>query len=93
MMILIRFWRSLTKKDSVKTLRVLDIKYRYNICFYFYPSLRTFFSWIRIRIFPDQIRIFGRSGSGLRKKSLIRIREKKPDPKHWKIGSSIKNEF
>ena len=27
------------------------------------------------------------------KKSLIRIREKKPDPKHWKIGSSIKNEF
>ena len=32
------------------------------------------FLWIRI--FPDQIRIFGRSG--FRKKRLIRIREKKP---------------
>ena len=37
--------------------------------------METFFSRIRIRI-------FGRSGSGLRKKNLIRIREKKPDPKH-----------
>ena len=38
----------------------------------------VFFSWIRIRIFRDQIRIFGRSGSGLRKKSPIQIRTKGP---------------
>ena len=40
-------------------LPVLDMKC--NIFFYFYPSFRTFSSWIRIRI-------FGRSGAGLRKK-------------------------
>ena len=66
-------WRSLTKKDSV------DMKY--NIFFYFYPSFRTFFSRILIRIFC-------RSGSGLRKKSLIWIRKKNLDPKHWK---NVKN--
>ena len=41
---------------------------KYNFFFYFYPSFRTCFSRIRVRIFPDRIRIFGRSGSGLRKK-------------------------
>ena len=50
---------------------------KYNIFFYFNSSFRKVFS--RIRIFPDRIRIFGRSRSGLRKR-LIRIREKNPDP-------------
>ena len=50
---------------------------KYNIFFYSYPGFRTFFSLIQIQIFPDRIQIFGRSGSGLRKKSLIRIREEK----------------
>ena len=36
------------------------------------------FSLIRIQLFPDRIRIFGRFGFRLRKKSLIRILEKKP---------------
>ena len=65
---LIRFWRSLTKKDSVKSAR-----YEIEHFFYFNSSFSTFFS---------QIRIFGRSGTGLRKKSLIRIRtqKKKSDP-------------
>ena len=35
----------------------------------------------RIRIFPDRIRIFGRSGSELKKKK--RSGQKDPDPKHW----------
>ena len=72
MMVLIRLI-SLTKKDSVKTVK-------YNIFFYFYTSFKTFFSWIRIWIFPDRIRIFGRSGSGLRQKSLIRIQIADSDP-------------
>ena len=38
-----------------------------------------FFSRIRIRIFPDWIRIFGK----IRIQTLIRIRWKKTDPKHW----------
>ena len=50
---------------------------KYNIFFYSYPGFRTFFSLIQIQIFPDRIQIFGRSGSGLREKSLIRIREEK----------------
>ena len=55
-------------------LRVLDIKC--NIFFYFYSSFRTFFSRILIRI-------FGRSGSGLRKKSDPYPDKKNPEPKHW----------
>ena len=51
-------------------LRVLYMKY--TIFFYLNPSFRTFFSRIRIRIFLIRIRIFGRSGSGLRKKTRIR---------------------
>ena len=39
MMVLIRFWRSRTKKDNVKT--VLDMKY--NTFFYLNYSFRTFF--------------------------------------------------
>ena len=70
MMVLIRFWRRRTKKTA---LRVLEMKY--NIFFYFYSRFRTFFS--RIRIFPDKIRI------RTQKKSMIRIWEKNPDPKHW----------
>ena len=45
---------------------------------YFKSSFMTFFSWIRIRIFPDQILIFGLFRSGLRKKD--------PDP-----GKKIRN--
>ena len=41
---------------------------KYNIFFYFNSSFRRFFSLIRIRIFPDRIRILGRSGSGISKK-------------------------
>ena len=57
---------------------------KYNIFFYFNSNFRTFFSRIRIRIFPDRIRIFGRSGSGsgLRKKADPDP-EKNPDPKLW----------
>ena len=46
-MVLIRSWRSLTKKDSVKEKQK----------FYFNSSFTKFFS--RIRIIPDWIRIFG----------------------------------
>ena len=38
-------------------LRVLDMKYNIFFYLYQYPSFRTFFSRIRIRIFPDRIRI------------------------------------
>ena len=62
MMVLIRFWGSLTKKI---VFIVLDMIYKK---FYFYSSFRMFFSRICIRIFPDRIHIFGQSGSGLRKK-------------------------
>ena len=55
-------------------LRVLDIKYK--MLFFFYSSFRTFFS---------RVRIFGWSGSGLRKKSYPDP-GKKPDPKHWFKG-------
>ena len=49
-------------------LRVLDIKYNIFFSFYCYPCFRRVFSWIwiRKRNFPYRIRIFGRSGSGLR---------------------------
>ena len=41
MMVLTRFWRSLTKKD---VLRVLDMNYKLkNNNFYRYPSFRAFF--------------------------------------------------
>ena len=73
MMVLIRFWRSLTKKDNVKSARY-DTRY-----ITFLSTLTQFwdvFSRIQIRIFPDRIRIFGQSGSGLRKESLIQIRKK-----------------
>ena len=51
MMVLIRFWRSLTKKDNVKSARY-EIKY---IFLNFNSSFRAFFSriQIRIRIFPS----------------------------------------
>ena len=42
---------------------------KYNIFSTFTLVLGRFYSWIRIRIFPDRIRIFGRSGFVLRKKS------------------------
>ena len=69
-MVLRWFWRSLTKKDSVKS---AEYGIPVLIVFYFYSSFRTFFSRIRIfldriRIFLDRIRIFGRSGSGPREK-------------------------
>ena len=67
MIALIRFWRSLIKNDSVKS-----VKYEIQIFFsYFYSSFWTFFSLIRIRI-------FGRSGSGLRKKVWSGSGKKKP---------------
>ena len=67
-------------------LRELGMKY--NIFFYFNSSFRKVFS--RIRIFPDRIRIFGRSRSGLRKR-LIRIREKNPDPEKNRIRNTCHN--
>ena len=63
MMVLIRFWRSLTKKDRVKSSR-----YEISHFFYFNSRLRTFF--YTDPDFLDRIRIFGRSGSGLRRKGL-----------------------
>ena len=44
----------------------------------FFHGYRTGFSWIRIRIFRIGSGFVGRSGSGLRKKSPIRIRTKGP---------------
>ena len=41
----------------------------------------AFCSWIRI--FPDWSLIFGRFGSGLRKKVQSGSVQKDPDPKHW----------
>ena len=61
----IRFWMNLSKKDSV-----VSAKYeinKFSICTYRFTVGR--FLWIRIRN-------FGWSGSGLRKKSSIRIRKK-----------------
>ena len=58
MMFLIQFWRNLTKKDSVES-----AKYEIKKCILVLTVLGRFL-WIRIRIFPDRIRIFGRSGSG-----------------------------
>ena len=70
MMVLIRFWRSLTKKYNAKSARY-EIKHLFT--YTFTPVLGRFFTdsdfwpiWIRIRT---------------QKKNLIRIREKKPDPK------------
>ena len=54
---------------------------KYNIFIYCYLGFRTFFS--RIQIFPDRIRIFGRSWIRIFGRSGSGIREKKPDPKHW----------
>ena len=60
---LIRFWRNLTKKDSVQR-----TKYDIQIFFTYTYSFWAFFSWIWIRIFQYRIQIFGRSRSGRRKK-------------------------
>ena len=70
MMFLIRFWRSLTKKDSVES-----AKYEMQI-FSFCTSVfgqGVFFS--RIRIFPDRIQSFGR-WIRTQEKKLIWIRKK-----------------
>ena len=66
-------------------LRVLNMIYNFVLLVL---TVFGIFSWIqiRIRIFPDRIRIFGRSGSGIKNKSLIRIREKNPDPTHCYLG-------
>ena len=71
------FDKVLEKPDQKRQLRVLVMKY--NIFSTFTLFLGRF---SRIRIFPNGIRIYGQSGSGLRKKSLIQIREKNLDPKH-----------
>ena len=68
MMFLIRFWRSLTKKDSVES-----AKYEMQIFFFLYFSFWTDFS--RIRIFPDRIQSFGR-WIRTQEKKLIWIRKK-----------------
>ena len=66
---LIRFWRNLTKEDSFESANYDIILFLLVI-----TSFWSFFSWIWIRI-------FGRSGFGLRKKSPIRIRTKGPGSK------------
>ena len=58
-------WPKRTRLRVLKMLLILFLLVHYLQFF--------FFSWIRIRISPDRIRIFGRSWSGLRKKVL-------PDP-------------
>ena len=68
MMFLIRFWRSLTKKDSVES-----AKYEMQIFFFLYFSFWTDFS--RIRIFPDRIQSFGR-WIRTQEKKLIWVRKK-----------------
>ena len=78
MMFLTRFWRSLTKKDSVESAKY-EIN-KFSTCTYSFKLLRTFFSWTWIRsgffrIGSGFLRIgygFLRIGSGLRKKSWIR---------------------
>ena len=56
--------------------RVLYMKYNIVSTLKFNSSFRTFLSRIRIQISPDRMQIFGRPGSGLRIKRLIRIRKK-----------------
>ena len=75
------FWRSLTKKDRVKSYR------RYYVWYKIFSTLTQVFGRFFTDPDPDfsgsdRIRIFGRSRSGLTKKILIRIRKKNPDAKH-----------
>ena len=94
-MFLIRFWSNLTKKDSVES-----AKYEINKFILVLTVLGRFFSWIRIRICPDRIRIFGRSG--LRKefdpdpgkKTWIRSagnKDDKPTEVCWKLLGQLKD--
>ena len=78
MMFLIRFWRSLTKKDSVES-----AKYEGKKNFYLYFSFFYVFLRIRIQIFPDQIQILAGLDPDSKKKSDPDPGEKTPDPKHW----------
>ena len=90
MMFWIRFWSNLTKKDSVES-----AKYEIKKCLLVLTVLGRFLR-IRILIFPDRIRIFGRSGFGLRKKVRSGSGKKDPDPKHCLsvlIYSSKKTEY
>ena len=94
MMFLTRFWRNLTKKDSVERLNMKKTNFLLVL-----TVLGRFFSWIRIRIFPDRIRIFGRSGSGKNYGSetmtvgtvtAYRYQFWQPIPPQW-ISTNIKN--
>ena len=53
MIVFLRFWRSLTKNDSV---RVLDMIYKF-----FSTLTQVLGRFSRIRIFPDRTWIFGHS--------------------------------
>ena len=68
-MFLIRFWRNLTKKDSVEsaTVNMKEINKKNSTC------SNSF--WTVFFMVPDRIRIFGRSG--LRKKKFDPDPEKK----------------
>ena len=80
MLVLIRFWRSLAKKDSVKNLRVLDMKYNFFSTFalvlgrFFHGSGSGFFRIVcGFLADPDS------------EKKSDPDPGKKPDPKHWII--------
>ena len=80
MIVLISFWRSLTKKDNVKSARYEIYKKNSTLT----PILGRFFHGSGSRSG------FFRIGSGFlpdpdpdSEKRMIRIREKNPDPKHW----------
>ena len=69
--LLLGFGRTWPKKDDVES-----AKYEEKVFFYLFLQFLEFF--FMDPDFPDQIRVFCRSGSGLRKKSLIRTRTKGP---------------
>ena len=79
MMFLIRFWRSLTKKDSVESAKYEGEKKFLLVLQFFYVFLR-----IRIQIFPDQIQILAGLDPDSKKKS-------DPDPKKPLIQNTAFN--
>ena len=77
------FDKVLEKPDQKRWCRVLVMKC--NFFLYFYPSIRTFFSRIRIQIFPDRIRSLADPDPDSEKKVWSGSGKKNSDPKHCKI--------
>ena len=79
MIFLIKFCGKRPKRTLDK---VESAKYDEKKKFYLYLQFYDLFVVLDRDFSVSGIRIFGRSGSGRRKKSSIRILKKNPDPKH-----------